>query len=286
MASGCQGGCPVRIPLSEAQRQLWVLSQIERGGNLAYHVSTSVELVGELDRDRLRQAIQRVIERHEALRTTIASDQEQIVWPASKFKVAFEDKPDSGEAMNLLEGPLFRANLVRRENGRHILSLTAHHIISDGASMALLVGEIADFYSGRNVPARPMQFREYLAAAAKRMESREMRAHRDYWLAQIGPDSPSVRASAGPCAARAQHVPGQTSHLAHRLCPDGWASPARALPWLHVIRVADGGVQCPSAPDYGARRPHRGSSRNRQILPSEPECRRLLHAPVAGAQPL
>jgi hypothetical protein len=133
-----------------------------------------------------------VVERHEALRTTILSEREQIVQPASKFKIALEDKPDSGEAMNLREGPLFRANLVRRENGRHILNLTAHHIISDGASMALVVGEIADFYSGRNVAARPMQFREYLAAAAKRMESREIEAHRDYWLAQIGPDGPSV----------------------------------------------------------------------------------------------
>ncbi len=182
----------VCIPLSEAQRQLWLLSQIERGGNLAYHVNTAVELVGELDRDRLQRAIQRVVERHEALRTTILSEREQIVQPASKFKIALEDKPDSGEAMNLREGPLFRANLVRRENGRHILNLTAHHIISDGASMALVVGEIADFYSGRNVAARPMQFREYLAAAAKRMESREIEAHRDYWLAQIGPDGPSV----------------------------------------------------------------------------------------------
>ena len=183
----------VRIPLSEAQRQLWLLSQIERGGNLAYHVNTSVELVGELDRGRLQRAIQKVMERHEALRTVIASDQEQIVQPASKFKFVFEDDPDSGEAMDLREGPLFRANLVRRENGRHILSLTAHHIISDGASMALLVGEIADFYSGRNVAARPMQFREYLGAAASRMKSPEMQAHRDYWLSQIGADSPSVQ---------------------------------------------------------------------------------------------
>ncbi len=95
--------------------------------------------------------------------------------------------------MNLLEGPLFRASLVQRENGRHILSFTAHHIVSDGASMALLVGEIAEFYSRGNVSGKPMQFREYLAAAAKRMEAPEMQAHRDYWLAQIGPDSPPVQ---------------------------------------------------------------------------------------------
>src|SRR5947199_4195019 len=58
-----------RLPLSFAQQRLWFLAQME-GVSEAYHVSFGVRLKGELDRGALRGALDRVVARHEALRTT------------------------------------------------------------------------------------------------------------------------------------------------------------------------------------------------------------------------
>src|SRR3984885_9053986 len=58
-----------RIPLSYAQQRLWFLAQME-GVSEAYHIPFGLRLKGKLDQGALRQALDRIVMRHEALRTT------------------------------------------------------------------------------------------------------------------------------------------------------------------------------------------------------------------------
>ena len=58
-----------RLPLSFAQQRLWFLAQME-GVSEAYHMPFGLRLKGNLDRVALRGALDRVVARHEALRTT------------------------------------------------------------------------------------------------------------------------------------------------------------------------------------------------------------------------
>src|SRR5262249_40587243 len=57
------------MPLSFAQQRLWFLAQME-GVSRAYHVPGGFRLAGALDQGALRGALNRMVERHEALRTT------------------------------------------------------------------------------------------------------------------------------------------------------------------------------------------------------------------------
>ena len=61
-----------RLVLSFAQQRLWFLAQME-GGSEAYHISFGLRLRGELDEAALRQALDRIVARHEALRTSFVS---------------------------------------------------------------------------------------------------------------------------------------------------------------------------------------------------------------------
>ena len=75
------------IPLSFAQQRLWFLEQLE--GNLtAYNMPFAVRLWGRLDAESLRRALETILQRHEALRTTFRlQDGEplQVIQPPSRF---------------------------------------------------------------------------------------------------------------------------------------------------------------------------------------------------------
>ena len=59
------------LPLSFAQQRLWFLSQFE-GASEAYHIAGGLRLSGALDRAALKRALDRIVARHEALRTTFS----------------------------------------------------------------------------------------------------------------------------------------------------------------------------------------------------------------------
>ncbi|HEX2328644.1 MAG TPA: condensation domain-containing protein, partial [Candidatus Angelobacter sp.] len=63
-----KAGTRLRLPVSFAQERLWFLAQTERGSE-TYHIPYAARLRGKLDKDALRRALNRVVERHEALRT-------------------------------------------------------------------------------------------------------------------------------------------------------------------------------------------------------------------------
>ncbi len=200
------------FPLSEAQKQLWLLAQINEAGSLAYNVNTTIELRGKLDAGRLMKAVNRIVERHEALRTTISADGEQqlvssslhiATTPTDYSALSVEDgaaaleqwrQRESHEPFDLSNGALFRAGLIRLGEDRHVLSLTAHHIIADGTTMGLLLEEIAAIYAGESgdVQAAPVPFREHLEQVEKQSASPEMEISRSYWLQQCAGELPSL----------------------------------------------------------------------------------------------
>ncbi|WP_143297240.1 non-ribosomal peptide synthetase, partial [Burkholderia pseudomallei] len=66
--------CDGRIALSLAQQRLWFLTQLE-GVSEAYHMSGAVRLDGPLNREVLQRALNRIVMRHEALRTCFAREE-------------------------------------------------------------------------------------------------------------------------------------------------------------------------------------------------------------------
>ena len=72
------------LELSFAQQRLWFLAQFE-GASRAYHIGGGLRLRGELDRQALCRALDRIVARHEALRTTFSwldGRPVQIIGPA------------------------------------------------------------------------------------------------------------------------------------------------------------------------------------------------------------
>ena len=149
------------LPLSFAQRRLWFLAQME-GGNAAYNIVCELRLRGPLDKDALRQALDRIVARHEALRTTFVplhGDPVLKIAPAEacRFELA-ESRVLCAEEVGRLareeeitpfdleRGPLIRGRLLREADDLHTLLISVHHLVSDGWSMGVLAGELGALY--------------------------------------------------------------------------------------------------------------------------------------------
>ncbi|MGN9810006.1 amino acid adenylation domain-containing protein [Micromonospora sp. BQ11] len=151
------------VPTSYSQRRLWFLEQMEGGGH-AWNIQAVLRLRGALDPGLLHAAVNAVVRRHEALRTTFAAadgDPVQVVWPWSGIEletVACDRGDDPASAadewlsrawerpFDIAGGPLFRAALLRLGEDEHRLALGLHHLIADGWSLQLLYQEVIENY--------------------------------------------------------------------------------------------------------------------------------------------
>lgn len=191
------------FPTSEAQKQLWLLSELDSNASSAYNVTTSLELKGSLNIPALQKAINEVINRHESLRTQILEQGElqeviqNIQIDLKLIDLSTDKNPQatalalrsqfSQKAFDLSKAPLFAAILIELNAENHLLSLKTHHIVADGWSLGLILNEIGQVYSSQigvntGALALPMQFRQYLTLRQQEAQSSQMLEHRDFWL--------------------------------------------------------------------------------------------------------
>ncbi|QDE69384.1 non-ribosomal peptide synthetase [Myxococcus xanthus] len=195
------------LPMTEAQRQLWVLAQMNPGGSISYNLSMSLRLEGVLQRELLQRAIQHVVDRHEALRIHVQESGEQQTAAASlALSLTLHDlsilpapeqaerlsawyEQESNTPFDLHRGAPFRVNLLKLGAQEHVFVLTAHHVAVDGWSMGVIVREIAARYTelrgGKSSPPPPaMQWGEYVQWLHEQAGTKEQSAHERFWLSR------------------------------------------------------------------------------------------------------
>lgn len=197
---------PENLPLSYAQQRLWFMAQME-GGSRPYHMPMGFHLCGALNVMALRRALNRIIERHEALRTTFAVVKGQPVQriaevESSSFQLIEHDlrswesaeaglmrlvEEEASAPFNLEDGPLIRGRLMRTGQQQHALLITMHHIVSDGRSLGVLLEELNVLYrayvEGEEdpLPELKVQYADYAVWQRKWMEGEILKQQAEYW---------------------------------------------------------------------------------------------------------
>ncbi|AQS41426.1 MAG: Non-ribosomal peptide synthase/amino acid adenylation enzyme [Candidatus Tokpelaia hoelldobleri] len=153
---------PMRMPLSAAQRRLWIMDCIE-GGKFTYNIPLTLDLQGELNVAALTTALNDLLLRHESLRTRFQTLPDGTVYQkisegedACCVLTLHHVQPSGLDAAVLgaseylfdlaSENPC-RAWLFQVEPHRHVLLFLMHHIASDGASLAPLLSDLAIAYN-------------------------------------------------------------------------------------------------------------------------------------------
>jgi len=153
------------VPASFGQQRLWMLERLNAGAP-TYHISVALLIDQVLAPDTLQRSIAFLIGRHEALRTTFAlmdgellqQIQEPFILSLDVFDLTGHPEEtrhahakrlgecQAREPFDLAKGPLLRTALVRLAPAKHVLVLTLHHIVADGWSVHVLLDELAAVY--------------------------------------------------------------------------------------------------------------------------------------------
>ncbi|MEO7101054.1 MAG: amino acid adenylation domain-containing protein [Luteolibacter sp.] len=203
-------------PTTEAQREIFHGMQMGDDANCSFNESNIISFEGELDTQALRTALNDVVVRHPSLRSTFSEDgNTQYFHPSERFVDLMEHdfsaitssspsailplslikNAESSIPFDITHGPVIRLHLVHLSENRHELLFTAHHIICDGWSFGMILGELATAYNARKAGKLPrlapaMSFADYARLEAANKDSAETIAAENFWVAKFATGAP------------------------------------------------------------------------------------------------
>ena len=206
----------LKVALTEAQKDLWLLTRMGAEASRAYNESIIRHISGPFDLPAMRKAVEGVIDRHEALRTTFSPEGDyQLIHTSLSIETPLADfshvddgareaevrewiKKEAYRVFDLEEGPLVRVGVARLGEQSHLLVLTIHHLVTDGWSNGILLGELSKLYMACSlgIPsqlAEPMQFSEYARLQATLQGGDEGVRDEIYWLDQLAGPAPALQ---------------------------------------------------------------------------------------------
>ncbi len=195
-----------KLPLSFAQQRLWFLEQLEPGTPF-YNIPETYKITGDLNIDALQKAINKVIKRHETLRTSFHSDngipyveiEPELEYKLNVIDLTDEDasrkdekikeiiREENSKPIALSKPPLFRATLLKVSEDEHVIVLVIHHIISDDWSTKVLMQEISVIYESvvKNMdyplPELTIQYVDYAAWQREWLSGKVLEEQINYW---------------------------------------------------------------------------------------------------------
>ncbi|MSU58570.1 MAG: amino acid adenylation domain-containing protein [Pedosphaera sp.] len=204
----------VSLPLTEAQKELWLGAQMGDDASRAFNDSFVIHLRGAPNLELMRETLQLLVDRHDGLRTTFTADGlSQRIAPSLALAIPLTDLSAlaAGERerrlaqavsametrpFDLVRGPLIRAEILKLGEAQHALLMATHHLVVDGWSVGVLLFELSKHYSARAQGlACPLegalQFDDYARWQGGREHATAVSAAEEFWLKKFS-DRPAA----------------------------------------------------------------------------------------------
>lgn len=204
-----------KIPLSGAQKRLWLLQQQEPN-NTAYNIAFAYKITGELQLKAMEKSLQAMVNRHEILRTNFTMVEQELVQtikPELKIELLCHNlanltlaeqeatkkqiiAQESQYCFELSQDNLVRCLLIRLNQNEHLLLLVMHHIIFDGWSVGIFSQELSRFYqaitSGEEISLSelPIQYADFAYWQKQQDKSESLSRQLSYWQKQLKGELP------------------------------------------------------------------------------------------------
>jgi amino acid adenylation domain-containing protein/FkbM family methyltransferase len=198
------------LPLSFAQQRLWFIDQLAQGSS-SYNHTAALRLNGQLNIEALEYTFSEIVRRHETLRTTfeaVDGQPRQIIHSARSFSLPVTDFSHLAAAerestvremaaeelqhlFDLRRGPLLRVRLLGLSETEHVVLFTAHHIVTDGWSLGVLVKEVATLYSAyledlpSPLPELAIQYADFAHWQREWLQGEVLEEQLSYWRERL-----------------------------------------------------------------------------------------------------
>jgi hypothetical protein len=183
---------------SVSQRMIWLSGRV-RGSHGQWNYPLLLRLRGSLDSDRLGAALNHLVARHEALRTTFARRDgllTQLVHDPQPVPVVEEAvtgeadlwprvRAETARPIDPARSPI-RVTRWRVTGTEHVVCLNAHHLVTDAWSSRILTGELVQLLAGSpSLPRVPWQYRHFVAWQRRPSTADRIRADADHWRGRL-----------------------------------------------------------------------------------------------------
>ncbi len=191
-------------PLTFPQRELWEASPVPPA-DVANHICCLIEVCGAITPRDCEAALQRVVQRQEALRISFLPGKDRPVQviredvPAS-FRSRRLSPAESVEELeqeifsapfDLVRGPLYRAELLSRGAEDHVFVFAIHHAIADGWTLGVFVQDLVAAYlhevrgAREPLPAVPLSYTVWGAAERAFWQPAELEQRAAFWKKKL-----------------------------------------------------------------------------------------------------
>ncbi len=201
-------------PLSHGQQALWSIYQSAPDSS-AYNMAWPVKLQGNLEVTALQKALQALVNRHAALRTTVElvnGEPVQTVQPSGSYHYQEHQMLDCSEQQlndavktvyekpfDLAQGSVLRADIFKTVPQEYILLISMHHVFGDASSMIILANELLTLYqaelSGEKAvfPSLPSSYADFVRAESAMLDDASGKDLAQFWQKKLGGGTPILK---------------------------------------------------------------------------------------------
>ncbi|SDY17809.1 non-ribosomal peptide synthetase [Thermoactinomyces sp. DSM 45892] len=194
-----------RYESSSAQRRLYLIHQYQTMST-AYNLPLVMMVEGKFDKVRFNEAVNKLIQRHESLRTGFVEEKGEVlqqVYESIDMTVIDRGMIEEEDIDKLVHSfirpfdlqkvPLLRVELADLSPKKHVLMMDIHHIVADGTSIRTMLEEILAFYNGMDLPELDVQYVDFAIWQNDFFQSEEIKAQEEYWMSTFAEEVPVLQ---------------------------------------------------------------------------------------------
>lgn len=179
---------------SSAQKRMYSLHLLDKTST-AYNLPSATIIEGKLSEEKVRQVAEKLLMRHEILRTSFDIKDNKVVQLIEDhvdMELTFTEQlidnddqikdliDDFIRPFDLSKAPLCRLKLVTVSDVKSILLFDVHHIIADGTSVEILTKDFNDLYVS-SLPPLTVHYKDFAEWQNQYLASEKIQESKKYW---------------------------------------------------------------------------------------------------------
>ena len=198
-------------PVSDGQRRLWYLSQLDPASQTTYLISLNLRLSGQLDVPTLQNSLNKLVQQQQALRTRIVLVQDEPrqkiipipsvtiheanLFGATEEQISAWQKVILSQPLDIMSDVLFRIHLAKIRDEAYALIILVHHAVFDGVSAGIFLDSLITLYNaetegGTNIPKLTHSYLDFTHWQTNHPQNKKQLA---YWTNKLSGELPIFR---------------------------------------------------------------------------------------------